>query len=37
LEKFRKYLLQYQLDSKLLQDFVDQYSKGNRGEPNSWK
>ena len=37
LEKFRKYLAQYQLDPKLLQDFVDQYSKGNRGEPNSWK
>jgi hypothetical protein len=37
LEKFRKYIQMHHLPERLLSDFVDQYSKGNRGEPNSWK
>lgn len=37
LEKFRKYISTHILDQQLINDFVDQYSKGNRGEPNSWK
>ena len=37
LEKFRKYIQRHQLPEKLLSDFVDQYSKGNRGQPNLWK
>ena len=37
LEKFRKYLQQYKLDPKLLQDFVDQWQKGSKGEWGRWE
>ena len=37
LDMFRKYIQAHQLPEKLLSDFVDQYSKGNRGQPNLWK
>ena len=37
LDKFRKYIQKHQLPERLLSDFVDQYSKGNRGKPNLWK
>lgn len=32
LQKFRKYLSNYNLDKDLLSDFQDQWLKGNRGD-----
>jgi len=36
LQKFREYLSKYNIDSELLKLFVEQYSKGNRGEWGKW-
>ncbi len=36
LQKFREYLSKYNLDSKLLNDFADQWQKGNKGEKDRW-
>lgn len=36
LQKFRQYIETYKLNGQLIDDFVDQYSKGNRGENNKW-
>lgn len=37
LAKFREYLSKYKLDSKLLNDFADQWTKGNKGNQGEWK
>ena len=36
LQKFREYLSKNKIDSELLNLFVEQYSKGNRGEWGKW-
>ena len=36
LAKFREYLSKYKLDSKLLKDFADQWTKGNKGNQGEW-
>jgi len=36
LAKFREYLSKYQIDSNLLNGFVEQWKKGNKGEWNTW-
>jgi hypothetical protein len=36
LQKFREYLSKYQIDSKLLNLFADQWQKGNKGEWGKW-
>ena len=36
LQKFREYLSKNQIDSELLSLFVEQYSRGNRGEWGKW-
>lgn len=36
LAKFREYLSEYKIDSKLLNDFADQWKKGNKGEHKTW-
>jgi hypothetical protein len=36
LQKFREYLSKYQIDSKLLNLFADQWQKGNKGEWKTW-
>lgn len=37
LAKFREYLSNYKLDSQLLKDFADQWTKGNKGNQGEWK
>ena len=37
LNKFRLYISKSPNLHKYLNDFVDQYAKGNRGEKNCWK
>jgi hypothetical protein len=36
LQKFREYLSKHQIDSKILNMFVDQWQKGNKGEKDKW-
>ena len=36
LAKFREYLSKHQLDSDLLKDFADQWTKGNKGGWGTW-
>ena len=36
LAKFREYLSNYKLDSQLLTDFADQWTKGNKGNQGEW-
>ena len=37
LAKFREYLSNYKLDSQLLTDFADQWTKGNKGNQGEWR
>jgi hypothetical protein len=36
LAKFREYLSTHKLDSNLLNDFADQWTKGNKGGWGTW-
>ncbi len=37
LAKFREYLSKHEIDSKLLEGFVEQFRKNNRGEWGKWE
>ena len=37
LAKFREYLSKHKIDSNLLKDFADQWTKGNKGNQGEWK
>lgn len=34
--KFREYLAKYNFDQQTINDFVEQWELGNRGETNKW-
>jgi hypothetical protein len=36
LQKFRKYLSENKIDSKILNMVADQWQKGNKGEKDKW-
>lgn len=35
-DKFRAYLAKYNFDKQTIDDFVEQWTLGNRGEKNKW-
>jgi hypothetical protein len=35
-DKFRAYLQKYNFDKQTIDDFVEQWTLGNRGETNKW-
>jgi hypothetical protein len=37
LAKFREYLSKHKIDSHLLNGFVEQFRKNNKGDWNTWK